>query len=65
MKSIMRARGASGVLCGAVSETELVATRRGVSPPSRRAMRSAIARACSSELLTSISTGAFKFQLNV
>jgi len=44
-KSIMRARGDSGVLAGSVSEMELLATRRGLSPPSLRATRSAIALA--------------------
>jgi len=44
-KSIMRARGDSGVLVGSVSEMELLATRRGLSLPSLRATRSAIALA--------------------
>jgi hypothetical protein len=44
-KSIMRARGGSGVLVGSVSETELPATRGVFSPPSLRATRSAIALA--------------------
>jgi hypothetical protein len=44
-KSIMRARGASGVAFGSLSETRLVVWRCGLSPPSRRATRSAIALA--------------------
>ena len=44
-KSMMRARGGSGVLVGSVSGMELLATRRGLSAPSLRATRSAIALA--------------------
>jgi len=44
-KSMMRARGGSGVLVRSVSEMELFAACCGLPPPSLRATRSAIALA--------------------